>query len=113
MEITKFHCHVYYDAETKIYANELWARAKKELHSSTVGTFHEKLVGPHLMWNFMIAFTKEHFLEVNLWLMKNRSNLNILVHADTGYDLIDHTQRCFWYGQNIGIDKSKLDPDPE
>jgi DOPA 4,5-dioxygenase len=113
IDIEKFHAHIYFDEKTVDFARELWEKAKKDFESSYVGRFHETLVGPHLKWNFMIGFTKEDFLKVNNWLMNFRKDLEVLVHADTGYDLIDHTERCFWYGQNIGVDKSKLDPDPE
>ena len=113
IELEKFHCHIYFEQSSLDFAKELYQKAKLELSDLYVGTFHEKLVGPHLKWNFMIGFTSNDFLRLNRWVMLNRGELECLVHADTGYDLIDHTQRCYWYGNNIGVDKSKLDPDPE
>ena len=112
MSFSKFHCHVYFDEKTEEKATLLYEKAKQDFPDLSVGTFHKKLVGPHLKWNFYMGFGEENFLRVNQWLMQNRAGLEVLVHADTGYDLIDHTERCFWYGENIGLDESKLDPDP-
>ena len=112
-DLEKFHCHIYFDDTNRDYAKFLYEKAKLDLCDLFIGKFHEKLVGPHLKHNFMMGFSAKHFLRVNRWLMNNRKNLEVLVHADTGYDFIDHTERCFWYGQNIGINKSKLDPDPQ
>ena len=112
MTFDKFHCHIYFDESTLELATKLYEKAKVYFPYLNLGTFHKKLVGPHLKWNFMIGFTKSDFLDVNQWLMASRKGLEVLVHADTGYDFIDHTERCFWYGTNIGLDVSKLDPDP-
>ena len=108
----KFHCHIYFDESNIDTAKPIYQKAKKDFGAVNVGKFHEELVGPHLKPNFRISFKKGDFLFVNLWLMNNRQSHVALVHADTGYDFIDHTQRCFWYGKNIGLDYSKLDPDP-
>lgn len=111
-EFTKFHCHIYYDKNSVEIAREIYNTAKEDFSDLYVGVFLTDKVGPHLKWNFQISFESKDFWRVNNWLMNYRNGLSVLVHANTGYDLADHTERCFWYGENIGLDKTKLDPDP-
>ena len=45
--IEKFHTYIYFDETTLNIAKDLYKKANEEFSDLYVGTFHEKLVGPH------------------------------------------------------------------
>lgn len=42
------------------------------------------------------------------WLDEHRDGLSVLVHADTGDDILDHTEYVYWLGEPVEIDLSGL-----
>ena len=78
--IKGYHAHVYFDADTVEQARALRERVDSEFDYA-VGRFHEKNVGPHLRWNFQIAFKAEEFGTIVPWLALNRKGLTVLVHG--------------------------------
>lgn len=100
-----FHAHVYFDASQQAAAALLRQRAAALL-SSRVGALVHHPVGPHPKAMFQMLFTRDQLGEVLPWLMQNRGELDILVHGDTGNDLLDHTQHVMWLGHSLPL---KLD----
>lgn len=100
--ITGFHAHVYYDPVTRDVA--AWLR--DELSSRfavTFGRWHDRPVGPHPNSMYQVAFAPDQFGSLVPWLMLNRSMLDILIHAETGDDLADHTHHALWLGNQLTL----------
>jgi aromatic ring-cleaving dioxygenase len=95
---SRYHAHVYFDEKSVEQARELCSRAAKEF-GVTMGRVHERLVGPHPHWSCQLAFDADQFDALVPWLDAHRAGLNILVHADTGNNLEDHTTHASWLGE--------------
>ena len=100
-----YHAHVYFDQKTVAQARELCQKAAQKF-GVAMGRVHEKLVGPHPQWSCQLAFDSTRFDGLIPWLDANRGGLNILVHADTGHDLEDHTTHASWLGEPAKLDLS-------
>ncbi len=98
-----YHAHVYFDADTLMFATSLCQRIAA-LFSLEVGRIHQKPVGPHPQWSCQIKFTDADFDRFIHWLEQNRGDLSVLVHADTGDDLADHTTHAYWLGEAEELD---------
>ena len=95
---SKYHAHVYFDADSVEQARELCQTAAARF-GVTMGRVHEKLVGPHPHWSCQLAFDSSQFDALIPWLDANRGGLNILVHGQTGNSLEDHTTHASWLGE--------------
>jgi aromatic ring-cleaving dioxygenase len=108
-EITSWHAHVYFDAETRDSAF-----AFREVVSghfglrAVIGRFHERPVGPHPMWSFQLAFEPEHFAYIVGWLTLNHGTLPVFIHPNTGDALRDHRDCALWIGQSYPLVLSAL-----
>ncbi|PAJ75097.1 4,5-dioxygenase [Pseudoalteromonas sp. NBT06-2] len=100
-----YHAHVYFDTDTLKFASDLCARAGKNFDLK-VGRVHLKPVGPHPKHSCQISFTDKDFNEFIPWLDKNRNNLSVLVHAQTGDDMKDHTDFAYWLGDSVPLNLS-------
>ena len=103
--IASYHAHVYYEPATRPSAaqvrTDLIARFPVRL-----GRWRDKLVGPHPMHMFQVAFEPPLFDEVVPWLMLNRRGHAVLVHPNTGYSLADHRDHPLWLGEKLALDFS-------
>jgi aromatic ring-cleaving dioxygenase len=99
----QYHAHLYFNAQTLEFATNLSQQIANEF-ALKVGRVHQKLVGPHTQWSCQILFSKQHFEQLIPWLEAQRNRLSILIHADTGDDLADHTKYAYWLGDPIDID---------
>ncbi len=107
--IADWHAHVYFDATSRDAAwrlRELVATALQDRIG--MGRFHEKPVGPHPMWSYQMTIRSEHFTEVIGWLALNHGALDLLVHPNTGDDLVDHRDRALWIGRSHELDLTRL-----
>lgn len=100
-----YHAHVYFDEDSLEQATQLCQQARN-LFELKLGRIHQKLVGPHPRWSCQLAFTQVEYDELISWLNKNRQGLSILVHADTGHDLKDHTDFASWLGEPLVLNLS-------
>jgi DOPA 4,5-dioxygenase len=103
--IKDWHAHVYFDAQTVDQARELCEEAGRRF-TVQVGRVHEKPVGPHPCWSCQLAFLPDQFDTVVPWLNLNRDGLDVLVHPQTGDDLVDHRDRAMWLGRSMELDLS-------
>jgi aromatic ring-cleaving dioxygenase len=97
--IAEYHAHVYYDPQrTRSRAERLRERVAAEFPHAKLGRWHDELVGPHLQSMYQIAFPSRLLDSFLPWLMLNRDGLTILLHPETGDDLLDHTAHAAWLG---------------
>jgi aromatic ring-cleaving dioxygenase len=105
--ITGYHAHVYYDPNTRSVAERvregLGARFQVRL-----GRWHDKPIGPHPISMYQVAFAIDEFPRVVPWLMIHREGLDVLVHPETGDDVIDHTDHALWLGTKLELNIDAL-----
>lgn len=101
----QYHAHIYFEQATLDFATELCQKVK-ETFNLTVGTIHQKPVGPHPRWSCQIKFSSDDFEQLIPWLDKNRNGLTILIHALTDDNLKDHTDYAYWLGDEITLNLS-------
>ncbi len=102
--IAEYHAHVYYDpATTRAAAERLRQRVAAEFPEAKLGRWHDALVGPHTRSMYQIAFPGRMLGALVPWLMLNRDGLTILLHPDTGDDLLDHTAHAAWFGAALPL----------
>ncbi|WP_085881525.1 DOPA 4,5-dioxygenase family protein [Oceanibacterium hippocampi] len=106
-EITGYHAHIYYEAETRAGAAAL-RRAIIEAFPVALGRWRESPVGPHARAMYQVAFTPDLFHRFVPWLMLNRGPLAILVHPETGDDVADHSNNALWLGEKLPVDLNFL-----
>lgn len=101
----RYHAHVYFDQTSVEQARALCTQAAQRF-GVVMGRVHEKLVGPHPRWSCQLAFDAAQFDRLIPWLDAHRAGLDILVHADTGHELEDHTTHAYWLGNPVELDLS-------
>lgn len=99
----RYHAHVYFDASSVAQARALCTQAAASF-GVAMGRVHEKLVGPHPYWSCQLSFDSTQFDRLIPWLERHRGGLNVLVHADTGDALTDHTTHASWLGEPATLD---------
>lgn len=100
-----YHAHVYFDADSVLFAENLCQKIDQTF-AFKVGRMHQKPVGPHTMWSCQVIFFKRDFDVFVPWLDRNRGELSVLVHGDTGEPLADHTTHAYWLGNAVELDLS-------
>lgn len=107
--IRDWHAHIYFDEQSRETAWVLReAIAEKLGNHVQIGHFHQRLVGPHPMWSYLIFFDASAFTHVIGWLTLNRSALDVLVHPNTGSELRDHRDSAIWLGNSHALDLTGL-----
>ncbi len=105
--ITGYHAHIYYDPTTRDVA----ARVREGLGARfevRLGRWHDKPIGPHPISMYQVAFAVAEFPRVVPWLMLHREGLDVLVHPETGDDVIDHTDYALWLGEKLELNIDAL-----
>lgn len=97
-----FHAHIYYDADSKADAEALRTEIDA-CYDVELGRWHDKPIGPHPFGSYQVTFTPEQFGDIVPWLALNRRDLIILVHPQTGDDLIDHSDYAMWLGDSTAL----------
>lgn len=103
-----FHAHIYFDSNTLARATDLRNRIAAEL-GLQVGRQHQKLVGPHPQWSFQVSLNIAELDNFISWMEQHRQGLSVLLHADTGNDLLDHTAHVHWLGTPLVLDLSDFE----
>ena len=102
-EITGYHAHVYYDADSKPAAAALRAALEQRFPAARYGRWHDKPVGPHPCWSYQVAFEPAQFGEIVPFLAFNRRDLVIFIHPESGDELRDHRDRAVWLGAKLEL----------
>lgn len=100
--LTRFHAHVYFDKAQRRRAVDLRREIGRRFEVP-IGTVLDRPVGPHSKGTFQVIFEIEDFARLVPWLMQHRGELDVLVHADSGDDYLDHTQHVMWLGRSQHI----------
>ena len=101
-DISGWHAHVYFDAETVDQARALCEGARDQF-GVVMGRVHEKPVGPHPKWSCQLAFDHDLFEKVMPWLAVNRDGLIVFAHPETSDDLADHRDHGIWMGTGLDL----------
>ena len=91
--IEGYHAHVYYDASSRVIAEQL-AKELTDKFAAELGGFFDEPVGPHPVANLQIIFSTAEFASVVPWLMLNRRGLDVLIHPLTDASVRDHDADC-------------------
>lgn len=102
-----YHFHIYYDARSKLVAETVIKNLCDEF-SLTAGGFHDNPVGPHPIGSCQITVGMAQFGMVMDWITKNRQELTVFIHANTGDIMKDHTQHTIWMGRMMELDLQVL-----
>jgi aromatic ring-cleaving dioxygenase len=118
IEISVFHAHVYYDpapdpthdptSDAAIHSasREAAAQVRQGLSDRfevRLGRWHDQPIGPHPKAMYQVIFLPEQFGAIVPWLMLHRQGLDILIHAETGDDVADHTDHALWLGEKLPL----------
>jgi aromatic ring-cleaving dioxygenase len=101
----RYHAHVYFDEDSLEQARELCEQAAARF-GVQMGRMHQRPVGPHPFWSCQLSFDAQQFDALVPWLDTHRGGLTVLVHADTGSHLEDHTTHASWLGEPAELDLS-------
>ena len=99
-----FHAHVYFGPQQDAEIDAFLDRFAEEAPPLRFHRLHEKRVGPHALPMLELHFTVADHKVASIWLEANRGNLSVLIHADTGDDVRDHTTGIRWLGQPLPLD---------
>ena len=104
-QITSWHAHVYFAADSRDAARALRDDVAAQFGDRIeLGRFHERPVGPHPCWSYQISFAPAQFADVAGWLALNHRGLDVLVHPNTGDELRDHRDCALWLGRSHALD---------
>lgn len=109
IQAPSYHAHVYFRPGEEDLIEPLHARAERDLEAlATVWPIRYRPVGPHPLPMFEIAFPDAHRAAVLDWLQAHHGGQSVLLHPETGNDLVDHTDNARWLGERLDLDLSIL-----
>jgi aromatic ring-cleaving dioxygenase len=103
----KFHAHVFFDPAAPERARAMSA----ELPAATgavVTSWLDRPGGPLPRPQFQVELTSAELGTVTEWLMLHRDGLSVLLHPETGDDLLDHTAHAVWFGPALELRLDRL-----
>ncbi|MCG8414007.1 MAG: DOPA 4,5-dioxygenase family protein [Pseudomonadales bacterium] len=106
--IQNYHAHIYFDAKEEMLARDLRKEVASKFSAAVVGNLHLQAVGPHPKAMFQVLFPSDLFDSFIPWLQSARKHLDVLIHAESGNDIEDHTQLAMWLGSSLPLDLSRL-----
>lgn len=108
-EAPAYHAHVYFHPEEAEAITAIHTRARQDLEAiATVWPIRDRPVGPHPLPMFEIEFPRQGREAVVAWVERHRGAFTVLLHPETGNDLIDHRDRAVWLGPPVTLDLSRL-----
>lgn len=99
--------HIYYDDKLRDQAHKLKEKLLKEFPKEAAeGSImvkqlkEEKPLGPHYdyFWEVDVARV-DVFAKVLSWFVQHHGDLSVLIHPQTGFDLLDHSVHALWLGE--------------
>lgn len=101
--IKGYHAHVYFDDQSRDDACALREKIDATFNKIAMGTFHDRLVGPHPTFSYQVAFGPALFGEIIPWLAQHRGDLRVFVHGVSNDEVYDHTQLEMWLGDSVPL----------
>ncbi|MEM1264316.1 MAG: DOPA 4,5-dioxygenase family protein [Pseudomonadota bacterium] len=108
--IRGYHAHVYFDLHEQQLAADLREKVSRQL-GLRVGTLYPTPIGPHPKGMFQVLVPVARLGELIGFMLAHRRGLDVLVHAETGDDWIDHTTNTVWIGRSQPLNLDFLRPD--
>ena len=96
-----YHAHIYWQNESQRF-EALHLRQPLQKLGCQLGTIHDKPIGPHPFPMYQVNYSDTNASDVEEFLYA--TNLDILLHEDTGNDLRDHTVGARWIGNKLTLD---------
>ena len=107
-DIASYHVHVYFDGREQRERALALREQIAARFSVSLGTVHDRLVGPHARPMYQISFAVELFGTLVPWLMLNRDGLAVLVHPNTERERDDHLVHALWLGEMLPIVNTQM-----
>lgn len=107
-QITGYHAHIYYDADTRPAAERLRAKLEQNFAAPVYGRWHDRPVGPHPRWSYQVAFAPEQRDAIVAFIDANREGLTVLLHEETGNALRDHTDGASFLGESVTLNLDRF-----
>jgi len=104
-----YHAHIYYRDDTERGQAAVLRGVLEANPEVRMGRWRDEPVGPHPLPMFQAAFPAAVFSEIVPWLMLNRDGLTILVHPETGDDVVDHRDNPLWLGEKLDLNIAFLE----
>lgn len=98
----EYHVHLYYEVKEIAKAEALVEKVRASFDLQ-IGRIWDRPVGPHPIGSCQITLPQSQFADFIPWLMRERGELDAFIHADTGNDLIDHTEYVMWLGKSYPL----------
>jgi DOPA 4,5-dioxygenase len=102
-----FHAHVFFDPASPDQARAMSAMIP-DATGAKVTSWWDRPGGPLPQAQFQIELTSTELGAVVEWLMLHRENLSVLLHPETGDDLLDHTAHAVWFGTPLELRLDRL-----
>jgi DOPA 4,5-dioxygenase len=107
------HAHIYFTAQNQNVVEEIREGFFSTRWSLFVGGLKDNTIGPHRQKQFEVHFLEADLIKAVKHFTLFRKNISILVHQVSENDFLDHTENCFWLGDELELDYSKLDKEGE
>lgn len=109
VEAPSYHAHIYFRPGEEGLIEAMHADAQRDLGDmATVWPIRYRQVGPHPLPMFEIEFPDAQREAVLGWLQSHHGAQSVLLHPETGNDLVDHTEHVRWLGERLELDVSIL-----
>jgi aromatic ring-cleaving dioxygenase len=102
-----FHAHVFFDPDKPEWARKACAELP-EATGAAVTCWYDRPGGPLPGAQFQVELTSTQLGAVTEWLMLHREGMSVLLHPDTGDDLLDHTAHAVWFGTPLELRLDRL-----
>jgi aromatic ring-cleaving dioxygenase len=113
-----YHAHIYYHPDQRPFAERLLLSVQVALGDCLQKTtpLLDTALGPHPIPTFEIHFNALYFDRVLNFLKAHHGDLSVLIHQETGDDVLDHSKNIQWLGDPVVLDfeffeKIKLHPE--
>lgn len=99
----RYHGHIYFIPDDFDKAKELYEKALLNSEFS-YNKIYTKPIGPHPLAMIEVHFKENSLENCRHWLQANRNSFSVLIHIDTGDDILDHSENIEWLGTPLKID---------